>query len=332
MEHTNCLVLSGGIALGAYQGGAYAALHHRRDLWPAYIAGSSVGAVNGAIIAGTPPAERVQALAEFWRGTGSDRWWPCARWAGAAPAPFRQAYRWLLALQTRLLGCPGVMRPRTFEILLGSTLTLYDLSPLRARLVRIIDFERINRGEVHLSIMTTDVETGQPVTFDTSRGDAIGPDHLIASCGLVPEFPAVEIAGRLLGDGGFAANVPLEAALERMTEPERDVLCIAIDLFAPAGKRPATLTQAASRSLDLLFGNQTDRALRALARAEHLDGGGARRRPPRVVPVRYRLRPDEPGPHRLFDFSMAALSERWAAGHTDMVEAMASLPRRSAPV
>jgi NTE family protein len=62
MGTTICLALSGGISLGAYQGGAYAALHARRELWPAHIAGSSVGAINGAIIASTPPGARVQML------------------------------------------------------------------------------------------------------------------------------------------------------------------------------------------------------------------------------------------------------------------------------
>ncbi len=319
MDHT-CLVLSGGIALGAYQGGAYAALHERTELWPKYIAGSSIGAVNGAIIAGTAPAERVKALAAFWRGAESDRWWPGARWVDQAPPPFRQAYRWLLALQTRMLGCPGVMRPRTLQALLGNTLSLYDLSPLRARLVQLVDFERLNRGEVHLNVTTTDVETGEPVTFDTARGDVIGPDHLIASCGFVPEFPPVEIGGRLLADGGLTANMPIEAILDGVRGRERDVLCFAIDLFAPAGTRPATLAQVASRSLDLILGGQTDRALRALAHGKK----AAARRPARVVPLRYHARPDEPGPHRLFDFSKAALSERWAAGYTDMVEAIAT--------
>jgi NTE family protein len=324
MKHTTCLVLSGGIALGAYQGGAYAALHERTELWPEYLAGSSIGAVNGAIIAATPPAERVQTLAAFWRGAESDRWWPGAHWVGQAPAQFRHAYRWFLALQTRMLGCPGVMRPRPLEVLLGRALGLYDLSPLRARLVQLIDFERLNRGHVHLSIMTTDVETGEPVTFDTARGDAIGPDHLIASCGFLPDFPPVQIEGRLLADGGLTANLPVEAVFDGVRARERDLLCFAIDLFASEGRRPATLTQVTSRALELLLSTQTDRALRTVARKE---GRGARRHA-RVVPVRYRAGPTEPGPHRLFDFSKAALSERWAAGAADMSEAIASVGGR----
>ena len=50
------LVFSGGIALGAYHAGAYAALHETDDgLHPDWLAGSSIGAVTAAIIAGNPP-------------------------------------------------------------------------------------------------------------------------------------------------------------------------------------------------------------------------------------------------------------------------------------
>jgi NTE family protein len=72
MEQKVWLVLSGGIALGAYQAGAYAALHDHEDLWPERLAGSSIGAVNAAIIAGNPPAERVERLRAFWDGLAFD--------------------------------------------------------------------------------------------------------------------------------------------------------------------------------------------------------------------------------------------------------------------
>jgi NTE family protein len=57
------LVLSGGVALGAYQAGAYEVLHEHEDLRPERLAGSSIGAVNGAVIAGNAPEERVRTAA-----------------------------------------------------------------------------------------------------------------------------------------------------------------------------------------------------------------------------------------------------------------------------
>jgi NTE family protein len=59
------LLLQGGGALGAYQGGVYEALAEA-DLHPDRIAGISIGAINGALIAGNAPEARVDKLRAFW--------------------------------------------------------------------------------------------------------------------------------------------------------------------------------------------------------------------------------------------------------------------------
>jgi NTE family protein len=59
------LVLSGGLGLGAYQAGAYEALEEG-GIEPHRIAGSSVGAVNGALIAGSAVRDRTDTLRAFW--------------------------------------------------------------------------------------------------------------------------------------------------------------------------------------------------------------------------------------------------------------------------
>src|SRR4051812_15683717 len=59
------LVLQGGGALGAYQAGVYEGLHEA-GIRPNWVAGISIGALNAAIIAGSPEAERVARLREFW--------------------------------------------------------------------------------------------------------------------------------------------------------------------------------------------------------------------------------------------------------------------------
>jgi len=59
------LVLQGGGALGAYQAGAYDALAEAGH-FPSWVAGTSIGAINAAIIAGNRSEQRVQRLLEFW--------------------------------------------------------------------------------------------------------------------------------------------------------------------------------------------------------------------------------------------------------------------------
>jgi NTE family protein len=331
-----CLVMSGGVALGAYQGGAYAALHGTPELWPTHIAGASVGAVNGALIAGNAPGARLQVLERFWRESASDRWWPAARWWGGLPEPHGRVYRWSQALRTRLLGCPGVMRPRTLDALLGGAPGVYDLSPLRARLQAMVDFDRLNAGDIRFTLLTTDIETGEGVSFDTGREDRIGPDHLIASCSFPPEFPPVEIDGRLLADGGLAANAPIDLVFQHDgdesddSDPGGRLLCFVVDLFPSVGQRPASLDQAAVRCLDLLLGNQTTRALNALERERKVrHTAGIADHSPSVVTICYRGASQEPGAQKLFDFSSAALAERWQAGHADMSRAISATRPRS---
>ena len=61
----NALVLQGGGALGAYQAGAYAALHEAGYPFD-WVAGISIGAINAALICGNRPSDRVPALETFW--------------------------------------------------------------------------------------------------------------------------------------------------------------------------------------------------------------------------------------------------------------------------
>ena len=72
------LLLQGGGALGAYQGGVYEALAEA-DIHPNWIAGISIGAINAAIIAGNPPNSRVERLREFWTQVTSSAPWD---WSG----------------------------------------------------------------------------------------------------------------------------------------------------------------------------------------------------------------------------------------------------------
>ena len=68
------LVLQGGGALGAYQGGVYQALQEV-GLEPDWVAGVSIGAINGAIIAGNPPEQRIQKLRAFWERITERKVW-----------------------------------------------------------------------------------------------------------------------------------------------------------------------------------------------------------------------------------------------------------------
>ncbi|WP_425293872.1 patatin-like phospholipase family protein, partial [Microvirga pakistanensis] len=73
---------------------------------------------------------------------------------------------------------------------------------LRDTLERLIDFGRLNRGDIRFTAVCVDLETGDEVVFDTAQGE-VAPEHLLATSAITPVFPPVEIGGRLLCDPGF---------------------------------------------------------------------------------------------------------------------------------
>jgi NTE family protein len=321
MKPKVALVLSGGVALGAYQAGAYAALHEHESLRPESIAASSVGAVNGALIAGNPIDQRLARLQQFWDEAAVRTGWPLADNCGALGRRLDSA---LGIMNARLLGRPGLFHP---SIPMPYRMGLYDHQALGAKLQGLLDFELLNESGMRFAVVTTEVETGNKVVFDTQAGDRIRPAHLLASCGFLPEFPAVEIDGMLLGDGGLVANTPVEEAL-LAEQGNRDLVCFIVELFSAAGNRPRTLEQGAARRWDLIFGTQTQRVLRSLER-EHTFrcalaslAGKARCPSVTILHLSYRAPNQEIGHDKMFNFSRATLLERWEAGYLDMSEAV----------
>lgn len=335
------LVLSGGIALGMYEAGAYAALHEHAELRPERLAGSSIGSVTAALIAGNPPERRVERLREFWEA--ADPFPVLSSWSDQfVTGAVRQAQNNFSVAQTLLFGRPGLFRPRLALGLQSGAQdvpALFDVGPLAQRLSELVDFDLLNRGPIRLAIACTDVISGERVVFDTGRGDRIEPRHLLASCALLPLFAPVAVDDRLLADGGLGANAPLDLVLD--DGDARDALCFVVELFARQGSRPHTLAASASRAGDLAFGNQTRRILEGLQRERDLRGllgqlaarlPAAMRDDPAVaailaesrvdrttvVTVGYRAGLDESGVLKPFDFSRATLTDRWNAGDAAM--------------
>ncbi len=106
----NILVLQGGGALGAYQGGVFEALHGAR-YEPHWVAGISIGAINAALICGNPPDQRVHRLREFWElVTSASAPAPADTWASHFTP--REALNDASAAQVVLMGVPGFFKPR----------------------------------------------------------------------------------------------------------------------------------------------------------------------------------------------------------------------------
>ncbi|KIZ46855.1 MULTISPECIES: patatin-like phospholipase family protein [Rhodopseudomonas] len=248
------LVLQGGGALGSYQAGAYQALCHH-DFEPQWIAGISIGAINAAIIAGNPRESRVAKLKEFWDLVSAPVPWQPMLHSDRAHSIFNETS----AALTAAFGVPGFFTPRfpPPQLLPSGELTslsYYDTSPLRATLLRLVDFDLINRNGIRLSVGAVNIATGNFTYFDNTR-HTIGPEHIMASAALPPGFPAVEIDGEFYWDGGIASNTPLDYVLGEETVD--DLLIFQVDLFSARGQLPETLLEAAEREKDIRFSSRT---------------------------------------------------------------------------
>src|SRR5271156_6641343 len=155
------LVLQGGGALGSYQAGVYQALAEV-DLHPDWVAGISIGAFNSAIIAGNPPEKRVERLREFWETVcSSPLGIPYFKSLELQVSFNRQIVNQARAMNIALFGAPNFFSPRPPPDYLWSggakTASLYDNTPIKATLARVVDFDRINTGKMRFSVGAVDV-------------------------------------------------------------------------------------------------------------------------------------------------------------------------------
>src|SRR5215470_3107289 len=164
------LLLQGGGALGSYQAGVYQALAEA-NLHPDWVAGISIGAINAALIAGNPPEKRVERLREFWEAVSTS---PLGLpYFSSIAIPDDSAHALLnqtRALGILLFGAPDFFTPRLpppmpWDVSRADAVSFYDVSPLKATLDRLVDFDRINAGGTRLSVGAVNVRSGNFVYF-----------------------------------------------------------------------------------------------------------------------------------------------------------------------
>jgi NTE family protein len=246
------MVLQGGGALGAYQVGAYQALHEA-GIEPQWVIGTSIGAINGSIIAGNPPEKRLAKLTEFWNLVEH-------RQEGSLGSPW-PAEAMFAKIRTVAQGISGFFAPNPgavwgLHMPVGvEGAAFYSTAPLKKTLAGLIDFGYINDGHTRLTVGAVKVGTGEMRYFDNREG-AIGVEHIMASGALPPGFPAVRIDGDAYWDGGIYSNTPIEVVLE--DHPRRDSLIFAVDVWHPHGPEPETIWQVLGRHKDIQYASRAN--------------------------------------------------------------------------
>ncbi|MFC0131903.1 patatin [Massilia eurypsychrophila] len=252
------LVLQGGGALGAYQAGVYQALHEH-DLVPDWIVGTSIGAINAALIAGNHKDDRLKRVKAFWDRVAH----PDSVDMAKVSDDQRRRSIMLNTADTFVRGIPGFFAPRYFSgFPFGMTVppedaSFYDTRPLHATLEELVDFDYLNEdGGVRLTVNAISVTTGQLRAFDSTDGDLCAA-HVRASCSLPPAFAPVRVDGELYWDGGLYSNTPLESVLKEL--PEGDTLCFMVDLWSAHGGEPVTMDQVNTRQKDVTYASRSRR-------------------------------------------------------------------------
>ncbi len=171
---TTAFVLSGGASLGAVQVGMADALYSE-GIRPDMVIGTSVGAVNGAWLAGERP---IGALVELWRSLRSRQIFPLRP----------------------LVGLRGFA---------GRASNLVPSTGLAHLLEQHLTFTVLEDAAIPFSVIVTDVVTGEEVRLD--HGPAI--DAILASAAIPGVFPPVTIDGRTFIDGGIVNNTPISQAI-----------------------------------------------------------------------------------------------------------------------
>jgi NTE family protein len=355
------LLLQGGGALGAYQAGVYQAMDEA-GLYPSWVAGISIGAMNSAIIAGNPPERRVARLREFWEMVSSSPLGlPNFTVLDTKNQFGRQFINQAQAMNILLFGAPHFFSPRVPPPSLWPPsdplkASYYDNAPARATLERLVDFDLINKRQIRFSVGAVDVCSGNFRYFDSDDCE-IRVEHVMASGSLPPGFAATEVDGRFYWDGGLISNTPLQWVLD--SQPRKDTLAFQVDLWSSRGELPKDMIEVEIRQKEIIYSSRNRAATDEYKRSQKLRialanmlrdipqelrdsddakllSGVANDKVCNIVHLIYRAKKYE-GIAKDFEFSRRTMEEHWKAGYINARETLKNpqvlqLPDRSVGV
>jgi NTE family protein len=276
-KHETVLVLQGGGGLGAYECGVYKALE-KHGIEFDIVAGTSIGAVNAAIIAGSNDESSAKTLEKFWFLLAER----------ITPFYLADNVRALFSsMIISLYGNKNAFEPvwrypgslfNYYSIFSNYTRIpphLYDVKPLEDTLARFVNFDRINKQYKNATtthaesgnkakrisprlIMTcTDIQRSESVTFDSDHME-LDAGHVIACTG----FPFYGLAwtkkdNLYLWDGSLLSNTPLREVID--ASPKNHKRVYIVNLFPKIQKElPTNMFDIWHRARDIIHTDKTD--------------------------------------------------------------------------
>jgi NTE family protein len=275
----NVLVLQGGGSLGAFSCGVFKTFAEsgiKIDI----IAGTSIGGVNAAIIAGCKNEKPEAALERFWMELADNSVSLSPPWQAAydgSDSPYSHYYQRasmtmkhsLSFLSSAVYGNSKMFVPRWKpghatadpQYLNPEKWTyIYDHSPLAKTLEKYIDYDRLKPGgspNARLIITAVNVMTAEPLTFDSTK-QQITVKHLLGTSGYpLYGFPWVEVEkGLYAWDGSLLSNTPLREAID--AAPVIDKRVFIVENYPKVIERlPQNLPEVYHRARDIMFSDKT---------------------------------------------------------------------------
>ncbi|MGN6348804.1 MAG: patatin-like phospholipase family protein [Candidatus Nitrosocosmicus sp.] len=275
----NVLIMQGGGSLGSFACGVFKALV-KQKIRIDIVAGTSIGAVNAAIIAGSKTDTPEKDLEDFWLEISEsnmqiipDLWmyeWDSynkeylfkkisSSSANAAifgvPKMFVPRWQWW--------NSPSLIKKADEENYFNpkNWTFLYDHSPLEKTLDKYIDYKKLNLAAkqeekpdvLRLIITAVNVMTGKPLVFDNTQTE-IKAKHILASAGYpIYGFPWVKIDENTYGwDGSLLSNTPIREVI--YVSPRNDKNVFIVENYPQKIDRlPSNMIEVINRYKDILF-------------------------------------------------------------------------------
>ena len=285
----NVLVLQGGGSLGAFACGVFKALANK-NIKIDIVAGTSIGGINAAIIAGSVDKEHPErTLEEFWLELGENSvnlTNPVLEWlydksrerlirAAENLLPTADKLNSLLSTTSSILyGNDKFFVPRWRvdyalkdpQYFNSSRWTyIYDNSPLVKTLEKYIDYNKLQADghpNARLIMTAVNVLTSQPLTFDSSK-QKITPKHILATSGYPSDnFPWIELEeGVYAWDGALLSNTPFSECIDASPVIDKNLFFVE-NYPMNIEKLPDNLPQVHHRARDIMFSDKSQQQIK----------------------------------------------------------------------
>jgi NTE family protein len=290
----NVLILQGGGSLGAFGCGVFKALA-KNNIKIDIIAGTSIGGLNGSIIAGSKEDYPEKALEEYWleiAESGANLNSPFMGWLDGSPTStlnpipvpslpplpptdhsalthILQAKSTISFYLSAIYGNKKIFIPRwnpEFAFTDPQYFTpnkwtyMYDHSPLVKTAEKYIDFDKLRpkgKPNSRLIITAVNVLTAEPLMFDSAK-QQITSKHILAATGYPSYyFQWIEVEkGVYAWDGSLLSNTPLREVID--ASPVKDKRVFLVENYPKKSDTlPDSLSEVQHRARDIMFSDKT---------------------------------------------------------------------------